>query len=313
MNIKKTGSTEKIRKVAINILRYFFLISLSYIFLYQMAYMLSQAFKPYDEIYDPAIIWVPKTFTLENVKLAWSTMGYLKSFLNTLIIPVGSGMLEVFSCSLMAYGLARFKFKGNTFLFVLVILTILIPPQMVIIPNYINYSHLDFLGVLGGISKLVGAELRPNILDTPLTFYLPALFGVGLRSGLFIFIYRQFFAKMPRELEEAAYIDGAGPLRTFLSIIIPSSSVVILTVVIFSVIWHYNDYYLSEMYMTENNTLAVMLASVTTSIGTQNIDPDYARVLEMAGSLIFIVPVLVMYMILQKRFIQNIDRVGIVG
>ena len=233
-------------------------------------------------------------------------MNYVKNFLTTLLIPVGSGLLQVLTCSLCAYGLARFKFKGSNLLFILVLTTIIVPSQMTIVPTYLNYYKLDFLGILGLIERIFGVELRPNILDTALTFYLPSLFGVGLRSGLFIFIYRQFFIKMPNELEEAAYIDGAGPLRTFISVIIPSSGVVMLTVTIFSVIWHYNDYFLSAMYLTDQTTLAVALESITSQSGTQLIAADYERVLKMAGSLLFIIPVLVMYMILQKRFIQNI-------
>lgn len=308
-----TKNTATVKKVFVNIIRYFFLISLSYIVLYQIAFMLSQAFKPEDQLYDPSVVWLPKSFTLDNVKLAWETLEYVKSFINTLVIPVGSGLVQVLTCSLCAYGLARFKFRGSKLVFALVLLTILVPPQMIIIPTYLNYYQLDFLGILGLLGRLFGTELRPNILDTPLTFYLPAVLGVGLRSGLFIFIYRQFFQKMPQELEEAAWIDGAGPLRTFMSVIIPSSGVVMLTVTIFSVIWHYNDYFLSAMYLTENTTLAVALEGIASQSGTQGLDFDYERLLKMSGSLLFIIPVLVMYMILQKRFIQNIDRVGIVG
>lgn len=302
-----------VKKVFVNILRYFFLISLSYIVLYQIAYMLSQSFKPEGQLYDPSVVWVPKSFTLDNIKLAFETLDYVKSFINTLLIPVGSGLLQVLTCSLAAYGLARFKFRGSKLVFALVLLTILVPPQMIIVPTYLNYYHLDFLGILGLLGKLFGTELRPNVLDTSLTFYLPALFGVGLRSGLFIFIYRQFFQKMPQELEEAAWIDGAGPFRTFLSVIIPSSGVVMLTVTIFSVIWHYNDYFLSAMYLTEQTTLAVALEGIVSQAGTQGVAAEYERLLKMSGSLLFIIPVLIMYMILQKRFIQNIDRVGIVG
>lgn len=307
----KTVTT--VKKVFVNILRYFFLISLSYIVLYQIAYMLSQSFKPEGQLYDPSVVWVPKSFTLDNIKLAFETLDYVKSFINTLLIPVGSGLLQVLTCSLAAYGLARFKFRGSKLVFALVLLTILVPPQMIIVPTYLNYYHLDFLGILGLLGKLFGTELRPNVLDTSLTFYLPALFGVGLRSGLFIFIYRQFFQKMPQELEEAAWIDGAGPFRTFLSVIIPSSGVVMLTVTIFSVIWHYNDYFLSAMYLTEQTTLAVALEGIVSQAGTQGVAAEYERLLKMSGSLLFIIPVLIMYMILQKRFIQNIDRVGIVG
>ena len=308
-----TKAATAVKKTIVNIIRYFFLISLSYIVLYQIAFMLSQAFKPEPQLYDPSVVWLPKTFTLDNIKLAWETLDYIKSFANTLLIPVGSGLVQVLTCSLCAYGLARFRFRGSKLLFALVLLTILVPPQMIIIPMYLNYYHLDFLGILGLLGRLLGVELRPNVHDTSLTFYLPALFGVGLRSGLFIFIYRQFFLKMPQELEEAAWIDGAGPLRTFMSVIIPSSGVVMLTVTIFSVIWHYNDYFLSAMYLTENTTLAVALEGIASQSATQGVAADYERLLKMSGSLLFIIPVLVMYMILQKRFIQNIDRVGIVG
>lgn len=313
MKKMNTKTATAVKKVLVNIVRYFFLISLSYIVLYQIAFMLSQAFKPEDQLYDPSVVWLPKSFTMDNLKLAFETLDYVKNFLTSLLIPVGSGLLQVLTCSLCAYGLARFKFKGSKLLFGLVLLTIIVPPQMIIIPTYLNYYKLDFLGILGLVGRLFGIELRPNILDTALTFYLPSLFGVGLRSGLFIFIYRQFFLKMPHELEEAAYIDGAGPLKTFISVIIPSSGVVMLTVTIFSVIWHYNDYFLSAMYLTDQTTLAVALESIASQSGTQLVAADYERVLKMSGSLLFIIPVLVMYMILQKRFIQNIDRVGIVG
>ena len=158
---------------------------------------------------------------------------------------------------------------------------------------------------------LTGVDLRPDLLESAAAFYLPSLFSIGLRSGIIIFIYMQFFKKMPKELEEAAWIDGANPFKTFLKVIIPSSKVAITTVTIFSVIWHYNDYYLSAMYFSDRYPLAVslsLIASNSSIAGT-----DYARILKMAGCLLFILPVLLMYMVLQRKFIQNIDQVGIVG
>lgn len=299
------------RLVFTNIVRYFFLISLSYVVLYQIAYMASQAFKPQDQIYDPSVVWVPKSFTLYNIKDAWTALDYIPRLLRTVFIQVGSGFAEIFTCAVVAYGLARFKFKANKLIFGLVLLTILVPSQMLIIPTYLNYAHLDILGIFGFLNKISGVDIRPNILDTALTFYLPSMFGVGLRSGLFIFIYRQFFKKMPKELEEAAWIDGANPLRTFISVIIPSSKVAITTVMIFSIIWSYNDYYLSAMYFSDNYPLAVALSNITSHASIEG--TDYARVLKMAGCMLFIIPVLLVYMALQKQFIQNIDQVGIVG
>ena len=168
------------------------------------------------------------------------------------------------------------------------------------------------------ISLLSGKEIRLNLLNTPFVFYLPSLFGVGIRSGLFIFIYRQFFKGLPKELEEAAWIDGAGPFRTYFSIVIPLSGVAVLTVVIFSIVWHWNDYYLSSMYMSENFPLAVSLSQIrdglqmTAGVGTGG-NPVLVRNILMAGCLMFIAPVLLLYLVLQKWFIRGIETVGMVG
>lgn len=310
-SVKKQQAVKTAHMVLTAAVRYFFLLSLSYVVLYQMAYILSQSFKPQAQIYDPSVVWIPKSFTTANIKEAWNALEYPKRLLNSFLIPVCSGLLEVFTCSLAAYGLARFKFRENKLVFLLVMLTILVPSQMIMVPSYLNYSHLDILGIFGLLARVTGIDIRPNVLDTALTFYLPAMFGVGLRSGFFVFIYMQFFKKMPKELEEAAWIDGANPFKTFLKVIIPSSKVAITTVTIFSVIWHYNDYYLSAMYFSDRYPLAVslsLIASNSSIAGT-----DYARILKMAGCLLFILPVLLMYMVLQRKFIQNIDQVGIVG
>ena len=238
-------------------------------------------------------------------------MNYLKSLWVTIYIQFVSAIIEVITCAIAAYGFARFEFKGKRLLFGLVLLTILIPPQMIAVPMYLNYAHLDFLGILKEIGSLIGKDIRPNVLNTAQVFYLPSLFGVGLRSGLFIFIYRQFFKSMPKELEEAAWIDGADPVKTFVKVIIPSSGVVILTVCIFSIVWHWNDYYLSTLYLNDKFPLSVSLAQITA--GVRQVAAEDNRGVRMAGCLLFVMPILIMYAILQKRFISSIDRVGIVG
>ena len=173
---------------------------------------------------------------------------------------------------------------------------------------YINFSHFDILGIgKFFIDTFNLPDFRPNLLNTGFTFWLPSLFAVGVRSGLFIFIYRKFFEGLPRELEEAAYVDGAGPLRTFISVILPSSGVVFLTVTIFSTIWHWNESYLTSMYNALNPPLAVQLENIKSTILKDS------RSAGMAACLLFIAPMLIMYMFLQRKFVQSIDRVGIVG
>lgn len=297
------------KSVILSILRYFFLISIGYIVLFQLFYMFSYAFRTASDMNDPSVVWVPRVFTLENFKLAIEQMDYLKSFWNTFSIQVISGIVEVISCAVAAYGFARFKFPFKNVLFFMVIITIVIPSQMIAVPLYLNYADFNPFGVIGIISKIAGNDLRPNLLDGGLVFYLPSIFASGLRSGLFIFIYRQFFVALPVELEEAASIDGAGPLKTFTHIIIPSSGSAVLTVSIFSVVWHWNEYYLSALYFEDNYPLSVRLSSLATGLeqGQDN------RGLRMAACLLFVIPILIMYAILQRKFIKSIDRVGIVG
>ena len=156
-----------------------------------------------------------------------------------------------------------------------------------------------------------------NILGTPLTFYLPSLFGVGLRSGVLIYIYIQFFKGLPGELEEAAWIDGAGLFKTFFSIAVPSSSVVFTTVTIFALVWHWNDYYLAMMYNLDNKTLAVVVHSIKDQVfltfGEANGASSLIFGVPPAACLLFIIPPVAVYIILQRKFMQSIDSVGIVG
>ena len=142
---------------------------------------------------------------------------------------------------------------------------------------------------------------------------------MGLKGGLFIFIYMQFFKGLPGELEEAAWIDGAGPVRTFVRIILPSSGVALLTVTIFSVVWHWNDWLYATMYTVNNRTLAAVLYNIDQVIiqwrnaSGQEMNSELSYGIPLAACLLYITPPVVMYLFLQKKFIQSIDRVGIVG
>ena len=314
----KEEGKRRLGRWAYALFRALFLFSVSYIILFPLFYMISNAVKPMDQLLDPSIAWIPKSLTLENFRMAGEAMRYGKSFLVSLSVGVVSALLQVVTCSYIAYGFARFRFRGRSLLFGLVILTIIVPPQAIIVPMYLNFTDVDFLGIVRGISALTGTELRINLINTPFTFYLPSLFGVGLRSGLFIFIYRQFFQNLPRELEEAAWIDGAGPLRAYFSIAVPNARISTLTVLIFSIVWHWNDIYLSSMFFVEDFPLSVSLSQIrqgieSTSGFSASAETATIRTILMAGCLIFIAPILLMYLFLQKRFIQSIETVGIVG
>ena len=305
--LKEVGSN-----VAISAFRYVLLIAISYIILYPLFAMISYSFQAKADIMDTSVTWVPKTGTLENYKVAWEALEYPTSLLNTVVVHLVSAFLEIFTCAIAAYGFARFKFKCRGLLFGIVLFTAIVPVQILVLPLFLNYQYFGFGYIVNLLNLIPGVDIPYiSLIDSPLTFWLPSIFGVGLRSGLFIFIYRQFFMGLPKELEEASWIDGCNPLMTFFRVVIPSSGVVFLTVSIFAIIWHWNEYYQSVIYFTNDFPLSVMLSGIRSQQGRAR--DAFAAPPVSAACLIFIAPVLIMYLFLQKKFIQSIDRVGIVG
>ncbi len=291
---------------AVKLVRFCFLLGLCYLFLFPIFYLLLQAFSDPDSLTNPNVVWIPLEWTLENVVAAIEKINFWGAARISMIHAVGGTLASLVSCALVGYGFARYKFAEKGVAFMMVVLTIIVPPQTLLITQYLQYAN--FLGT--GI----------NLLDTPWVLILPAFFGCGLRNGLFIFIFRQFFLGLPKDLEEAAWVDGCNPLRTFVSIIIPSSGPGIVTVTLFSFVWHWNDYYYSAMLYTsrENKALVPMMQSVSGSLLTSMSDGGSAGaisargVLGAAGLLTIIVP-LVLYVVLQRYFVESIERTGIVG
>lgn len=291
------------------------IIPVMYVILYPLFTMVSTSLQSQYQALDPSVVWIPKLLTDENYKKAIIALDFSHSFLRSIEVNVLSAVIEVATCAVTAYGFARFKFKFKGLLLGLLILSIIVPQEMIAIPTYLQLRYADILGILGFLGKLIGTELRPSLINTPWSFWIPSVLSVGLRSGLFIFIYMQFYKGLPKELEEAAYIDGAGPFKTFLKIIVPSSGTAIVTVTIFSVIWHWNEYYLSSIYFSSNFPLAVKLATIEETMNVMALVNSVTNRngIIMAASLIFILPMLVMYMIVQRKFVKSIDSVGIVG
>ena len=302
----------------ITIVKYIFFASISYILLYPFLFLLTTSLKSVSDAYDVTVSWVPKTLYFGNFGLGLKAFEYLKSFGNTIIYELIPSLLEFAACAVAAYGLSRFKLRINGLLTGLLILNILVPSIMIIIPSYVNFSSVDFLGILGLISKAVGKELRPSLINTPWVFYLPSICGVGLRGGLFIYIFSQFFKSMPKELEEAAAIDGAGAWKTFFTIVLPSAGAAMITVLLFTIVCHYNDYYLAQMY-TNQKTLAVSVNGFSGEaiISTLELDSNtggmYMVQVLASGCVLYMVPLLIFYIAMQKKFVASVANSGIVG
>ena len=317
--MNKTVLKNKTKGVGVSVLRMLFLLAFEFVLLYPVIFMISNSFKVTSDTLYPAVKWISLSPTTYGYKVAWMAFDYWNGLKITFLFGIVSGLIEVVTCAVYAYGLSRFELRFKKIWMFLLIVTILIPDVMLIIPRILNFRYMDVFGILGLFYKLTGVDLRVNITDTVWTFYLPSLFGVGLKGGLFIYIYMQFFKGLPKELEEAAWIDGAGPVQTFIRIIIPSSGVVILTVFIFSFIWHWNDWLLATMYTENNHTLAFTLRNISGYIGqlwsSMKISADSSAYYgaPLAACLMFIAPPTLLYVILQRHFIESVDRVGIVG
>ena len=298
------------------LLRLLILLAIGYIIIYPLFYMIGTSLRSRQSYYDSARIWIPSSISIDfNYTKALEFTSYFEGFKNTMILDVVAGLIEIVTCSIVAYGFARFKFKLKPLFTAGLFLTILVPEIMVIIPRMLTYSKMDVLGILGLFDSITGIDLRPNIIGSPLAFYLPSLFAMGLRSGILIYIYIQFFKGLPYELEEAAWVDGAGPIRTFVSIALPSSSVVFTTVTVFSMIWHWNDTFLASMYVDANYPISVHLNRINATMVGAGFYPNNTETqsILMAACFLFILPPLIFYMFMQRKFIESIDRVGITG
>ncbi len=302
------------------IFRFFLLIGICYIFLFPVLYMISVAVRSPDTVNDPSIVWIPRGISFGSIKTAIEILEYPRAITTTSVIAIGSTAASLISCTLVGYGFARYNFKEKGFMFAMVLLTIIVPPQTTIISSFINYRNFDFFGIMKLLHAVIPAvPAQISLINTVWTFILPALFASGLRSGLFIFIFRQFFAGMPKDLEEAAMIDGCGAFRTFISIMLPLAKSALITVLLFSFVWHWNDYFQSSMYFNDNQPVSVMLNQMQSLLQDAKIfnvvtnTPDEIRTYLQAGCLLTILPPLILYIFTQRFFTESIERTGIVG
>jgi len=303
---------------------YVILIGLAFVILYPIMFMITNSIRPQIETTDPSTMWIPKSLRFENFSETFTAIttaqGYESVIFNTFFINVGCSIVQVITCALAGYGFARFKFKGRNALFGLVLLQMIVPVQVVMIPLYMQFRYFDFFGILAQLSS---SGESPNLIGNPLTLFIMAFFANGIRAGLFILLFRQFFRGLPKELEDAAYLDGCGPLSTFVRIMVPNAFVSFLTVFIFSVVWYWNDTYVTGMLVGGEGGRPTISIAIEGHNLWQTIsyfrhgeivgDASSYIVWVQAGCLMAIAPILLMYIFLQKHFVEGVERSGIVG
>ena len=304
---------KKLINLGIGLFKLVFIVGICYLFLFPILNMLITSFKSLATADDPTIVWIPKGLSLEGIKTSMKILNYSKSAPLTLVITIFSTLCALVSCSLAGYGLARFKFPGKSVAMLAVILTIVIPPQVMYSSTYLLYRFFDF----GGLLSIFGVSF--NLLDTHWVFTLPAIFASGLRNGIFIFIFYSFFKGLPVEMEEAAKNDGCGVFTTYIRVMLPMAIPSFITVLLFSLVWHWTDFQSATTYFTQEvRPLTVMLSNLKSNLARDDtvaatMSQNALRIYVQSGATLCVAPPLVLYLFTQKYFTESIERTGLVG
>ena len=293
--------TRKSYGLVFTVVLYVLLLAIGFVYLYPLLYMFVTSLKTPTDLLNPMVQWIPTEFYLGNYEKALRVLEYPNTLLNSILVSVVPSLITAAVCSLVGYGLARYRFFGKNILFGLILATFIIPPQNTVIPQMLAYRQM---GLLGNILSLI----------------LPAIFGQGYRSAIFILIFYQTFLSLPRVLEEAARLDGASDLNIFLRIALPAAGPAFIISIIFSIVWYWNETYLTVVFLEGGiQTLPMQLTKFTQAYenlyppGMVNIFDRLNEAVKLAGTFLNILPLLVMYFILQKWFVESVERSGITG
>ena len=311
---KQSHGARLLRRGTLKFLQYALLIGLSYYILSPLLLKIATSFMTESDLLDSLVVYIPREFTLWNYRRAAEFLNYWEALRNTALISLTAGLIQMLVCSLVGYGLAKFKFKGRGLVMAVVFFSIITPPLTYQPSMYLHFRYFDVFGI---IEATTGSTI--NLLDSLWPLLILSVTGFAFKNGLYIFMMMQFFRGFPEELEEAAYVDGYGVFRTFFRIILPNSIPMLITVFTFAFAWQWTDTFYTSMFFSRIKTLSNML-----SRGFEGMTVDGHAMVLSAGqpltialggtySLMVIVPLIIVYIFTQRFLTQGIERSGIVG
>ena len=299
---------ETIKKYAISIFRGILLFGMCFMIIQPILNKFSVSFMSERDLYDTTIVLIPKHFTLANWKLCSFLLEYKKALFNTIWVSLLVSLIEVCMCSIVGYGFSRFEFPLKKFWFFCVILIIVIPPQTISTSLFLSFRYFNFFGKT--------LNLRGNMIP----YLMMCLTCQGLKNGLYIYMIRQFFMGFPFELEEAAYVDGCGPLRTFVQIMVPGAKPIITSCFLFSFVWQWTDGFYSNLFLGKIRLLAGNLSNIVEKLGgyiarlTGNsliVSVSYSNAILSTATLMSIFPVIILYIFCQRMFVESLASTGV--
>lgn len=305
---------KKVGDVAYRVIRAVLLFGLCFLILQPLINKLSVSLMTEANLYDATVINIPRDWTLGNFKLVNELIGYWKCLFNSIWVSLLVAVLQVAAATLVGYGFARFKFPFKNLWFGCVILLIIIPPQTIMSPLYLYFRNFDIFGIIRAIT---GKTL--NLQKTMLPYLMMCMTCMGFKSGLYIFMLRQYFRGVPKELEEAAYVDGCGNLQTFFRIMLPDAKSMIVSCFLFAYVWQWTDSFYSKMFMGDMDLLPKGLNSISgrldqyvKSVSSGTIaSQGFLNQIISTGTLMAIFPLLILYLFAQKGFVESLSQTGI--
>ncbi len=300
-----------LKSFLLSLFRFIILVGISYVILSPIIGMISSSFFSDDDAYSALVYLIPMEPTLERYTTAFSELSYWTTLRNTVIYIVTLMILQVFICSMVGYGFARYEFPLKKVFFAFVVVEIVIPLNSIMLPLYMTFRTFDPFGIVTAIN---GSSI--NLLSSPVPVYIMTALGTGLRAGLYIYIFNQFFRGLPKEIEEAAFVDGAGMWYTYFRIMLINAMPSVVTVAIFSLVWQYNDTFFSSVFLISDKiVISKKVSSLAANVANhlELNDPAIVQLYTYAGVVLVILPVLLLYILLQKQFIEGVERSGIVG
>ena len=311
-------------KAAITVMKFILMLGVSYVILYPFFSRIAGSFMTRDDILDATVSLIPKNFTLDTYRFIITENHYFEAVWHTLLISIVCALVQTLIACIIGYGLAKFKFKGNGFIMLVVVFSMIIPHKTLSLSISKHFNYFDIMTVQawdykGPLELILGKTIE--LRDSMWPLLLLSFTGLAFKNGLYIYLMRQFFKGVPDELEESAYVDGSGVFRTFFQIILPLSVPMMITVFLFSFSWQWTDEFYTNLFWSDPKLTGYYLMSdvweeppaTLSQFSTSAGWITYKNVIANTAGLLIIAPLIVLYLFCQKYLVQGIERSGLVG
>ena len=305
---RKARLKRNIEQGFVKLVLFILLLGFAYVILYPFLFKITAAFMSHEDLFDPLVNLIPRSPVLDNFKSVLKTENFGKGFFNMALYALVVGILSTMSSALVGYGLARYRFPGRKLVMVLVVLTMIVPTQTIRLSLFSTFRYFDVFGLLGLIT---GEPIQ--LTNTIWPFVILSATCLGFRAGIYVILMRQYYISIPKELTEAAFVDGAGPFYTFFKVILPMAKSMMIVVFALSFSWQWTDvFYTGTLNGSEPMLQNIIMTMSGVTLGG-NSDYYYYLVQANTAALLAIIPLLVIYILLQRRIIQGIESSGLVG